>query len=163
MKRLLSGVAIVAALTFAAPVWAQQAPPGAPGAGAPEGPPTTSAAPPEHHAVRHARAMHHFHRHMARRAAATGDTTAQLNRQELARIQQGNTGMPAPQSAMPGMQSGPPPVIPPAVAPAQQPGGVACAQGYVWLPEYWDRLNVFHKGQCVTNQEYQHLYTHMHS
>ena len=35
------------------------------------------------------------------RAAETGDTTAQLNRAELARIQQGNTGMPAPQPAMP--------------------------------------------------------------
>ena len=61
-------------------------------------------------------------------------------------------------------QSARPPVIPQAVAePAQQPGGLACSSGYVWLPAYWDRLNVYHRGQCITTQEYQHLYTHVHS
>lgn len=61
-------------------------------------------------------------------------------------------------------QSTRPPVTPPAVAqPAQQPGGLACPSGRVWLPAYWDRLSVYHKGQCVTTQEYQHLYTHKHS
>jgi hypothetical protein len=61
-------------------------------------------------------------------------------------------------------QSGPPPVIPQAVAqPEQQPGGLACSAGHVWLPAYWDRLSVYHRGQCVTDQEYQHLYTHFHS
>jgi hypothetical protein len=61
-------------------------------------------------------------------------------------------------------QSSPPPVNPPAVnAPAQQPGGVACASGHVWLPAYWDRLNVYHRGQCISDQEYQHLMTHFHS
>jgi hypothetical protein len=66
-----------------------------------EAPPpgTNSASPP----ARHARAMHHFHHHMARKAALTGDTTAQLNRQELARIQTGNLGNPPPPAApMPG-------------------------------------------------------------
>jgi hypothetical protein len=40
---------------------------------------------------------------------------------------------------------------------------VNCSEGYVWLPAYWDRVNIYHRGQCVTNQEYQHLYTHKHS
>lgn len=57
-----------------------------------------------------------------------------------------------------------PPVTPPAVnQPAQQPGGLACSAGHVWLPAYWDRLNVYHRGQCITDQEYQHLMTHFHS
>ena len=47
--------------------------------------------------------MHHFHKGMAEKAALAGDTTAQLNRQELARIQTGNTSNPpAPGPAMPG-------------------------------------------------------------
>jgi hypothetical protein len=46
--------------------------------------------------------MHHFHKGMAEKAASTGDTTAQLNRQELSRLQTGNQGMPAPGPAMPG-------------------------------------------------------------
>jgi len=65
-------------------------------------PASTSAMPPAHHAVRHAHAMHHFHKGMAEKAASTGDTTAQLNRQELSRLQTGNQGMPAPGPAMPG-------------------------------------------------------------
>jgi hypothetical protein len=58
--------------------------------------------PPAHHAVRHAHAMHHFHKGMAQKAALTGDTTAQLNREELARLQAGNQGMPAPNPPMKG-------------------------------------------------------------
>ena len=74
-------------------------PPGA--AAAP--PPPNSAMPPHHHAVRHARAMHAHHMHMARKAALSGDTTAQLNREELARIQSGNTSNPpAPPAPPPG-------------------------------------------------------------
>lgn len=107
MKQLLSGVAVVAALVIAAPVWAQNPSggnavgtpgpnPGGPGltpytGGAPApAPAANSAMPPMHHA----RAMHHFHHHMARKAALTGDTTAQLNREELARIQSGSLGNP---------------------------------------------------------------------
>jgi hypothetical protein len=57
-----------------------------------------------------------------------------------------------------------PPVYPPPVnEPAQEPGGLTCPTGHVWLPAYWDRLNEYHQGRCVTNQEYQHLYTHIHS
>jgi hypothetical protein len=115
MKHLLHGVAVAAALVIAAPVWAQNPSggnpmgtpgpnPGGPGltpysGGAPApAPAANSAMPPEHHA----RVMHHFHRHMARKAALTGDTTAQLNREELARIQSGNLGNPsAPPPANP--------------------------------------------------------------
>jgi len=46
--------------------------------------------------------MHHFHKGMAQKAALTGDTTAQLNREELARLQAGNQGMPAPNAPMTG-------------------------------------------------------------
>lgn len=61
-------------------------------------------------------------------------------------------------------QTSPPPVNPPPVnQPAQEPGGLPCPSGHVWLPAYWDRLNVYHQGRCVTNQEYQHLYQHIHS
>jgi hypothetical protein len=107
MKQLLSGAAIAAVLTITAPVWAQNAPP-APATAAPA---TTSAMPPMHHAQRHAKAMHAFHKHMARKAALTGDTTAQLNREELARIQQG-----APPSS-------PPPAPEPAPASQDNPSG----------------------------------------
>jgi hypothetical protein len=129
MKHLLSGVAIAAALAVAAPVWAQNPSggnalgvpgpnPGGPGltpysgggaapppAAAEAPPPSNSATPPIHHhyAYHHARAMHHFHKAMAEKAALSGDTTAQLNRQELARISTGNLGNPpAPGPAMPG-------------------------------------------------------------
>lgn len=72
-------------------------------------PPPNSAAPGPHHlhrelaAYHHAKAMRHFHRGMAQKAALTGDTTAQLNREELARIQSGNvSNPPPPAAAMPG-------------------------------------------------------------
>jgi hypothetical protein len=117
MKRLLNGIAVAAALVVAAPVWAQNNPSGGNGMGmpgpnpgggggltpysgggapapAPAAPEANSAMPPAHHAVRHARAMHAHHKYMARKAALTGDTTAQLNREELARIQSGNLGNP---------------------------------------------------------------------
>jgi len=139
MNRLVSGVAVVAALVIAGPVWAQSpsggnsvgAPgpnPGGPGltpysGGAPTpapapmpmpgGPPPAaeaapapnSAMPPSHHhyAYHHARAMRRFHKEMARKAALSGDTTAQLNREELARIQTGNlSNPPSPPAPMPG-------------------------------------------------------------
>jgi hypothetical protein len=68
-----------------------------------------SATPGPHHlhkeraAYHHAKAMRNFHRGMAHKAALTGDTTATLNREELARIQGGNTSNPPPPAApMPG-------------------------------------------------------------
>jgi hypothetical protein len=136
MKHLLNGVAIAAALAIAGPVWAQSPTggnpvgspgpsPGGPGltpysGGAPTAAPTeapTSATPPMHHAhvMHHAHAMHAFHKGMAKRATAAGDTTAALNREELARIQAGNfsnppapppeEGAPPPEEAAPGSSS----------------------------------------------------------
>jgi hypothetical protein len=132
MKHLLNGVAIAAVLAIAGPVWAQgqqQPPPGVnpnanamglPGAN-PGGPtpynsitnaaPTTSANPPMHqplHPAAHTHAMHHFHKGMAQKAALSGDTTAQLNREELARINSGNISSPPPPAA-PMPEEGPPP------------------------------------------------------
>ena len=43
--------------------------------------------------------MHAFHRGMAQKAGLSGDTTAQLNREELARIQTGGPPMPPPPAA----------------------------------------------------------------
>jgi hypothetical protein len=45
--------------------------------------------------------MRNFHRGMANKAALAGDTTAQLNREELARIQSGNLGSPPAPPAPP--------------------------------------------------------------
>jgi hypothetical protein len=117
MKHLLTGVAVAAALAIAAPVWAQN-PSGGNGMGMPgpnpgggggltpysgggaaPAPAANSAMPPMHHAVRHAKAMHGFHKGMAHKAALTGDTTAQLNREELARLQSG--APPSPPMAAP--------------------------------------------------------------
>ena len=97
IKHLLNGAAIAAALAIAGPAWAQN-----PGAGAPA-PAADSATPPVHHAhaVRHAKAMHAHHQHMAHKAALTGDTTAQLNREELARIQSGGPPSPPPPPGQP--------------------------------------------------------------
>ena len=114
MKYLLNGVAIAAALAIAGPVWAQAQSPSAPGAtpytsGGTPPPPSTSATPPPH-PVHHVRAMHHFHKGMAQKAALSGNTTAQLNREELARINAGNLSSPPPAAPMP---EGPPPPVQP--------------------------------------------------
>jgi hypothetical protein len=126
MKHLLNGVAIAALLAIAGPAWAQQQAPnpnppgysGVPGpqpGGAPPyipgGQPTTSAMPPAQHPVHHVRAMHAHHKAMASKAALAGDTTAALNREELARINSGSMSSPMPAAPMPeGMPpEGPPP------------------------------------------------------
>jgi hypothetical protein len=82
-----------------------EAPPGAEAAP----PPSSSATLGPHHrhrelaAYHHAKAMRNFHRGMAERASLSGDTTAQLNREELARIQSGNvSNPPAPPPPPPG-------------------------------------------------------------
>jgi len=109
MKHLLTGVAVAAALAIAAPVWAQNPSSGSPnpggGGGAAPAPAENSAMPPMHHAVRHAKAMHGFHKGMAHKAALSGDTTAQLNREELARLQSG--APPSPPMAAPPPMSNP--------------------------------------------------------
>jgi hypothetical protein len=105
MKYLLCGIAVTAALVIAAPVWAQPTNPSSENRGAPAPVPAeNSATQPihHHHAVRHAHAMHAHHTDMARKAASTGDTTAQLNREELARIQSGAPPAPMPAAPMPG-------------------------------------------------------------
>lgn len=58
----------------------------------------TSAMPPAHHAVRHAKAIRVHHKAMIQDAALTGDTAAQLNREELARIQSYDPPAPPPLS-----------------------------------------------------------------
>ena len=138
MKHLLNGVAIAAALAIAGSAWAQQQQvpnpnpnpsgnsmgmpgpnPGGPGLTPYTGGGYTSANPPVHqplHPAAHTHAMHHFHKGMASKAAATGDTTAQLNREELARINSGNISSPPPPAA-PMPEEGPPP------SPKRLPGG----------------------------------------
>jgi len=129
MKHLLNGVAIAALLAIAGPALAQQQAvpnpnpnpsgnsmgmpgpnPGGPGltpytGGGYATQPTTSAAPPMH-PVHHVHAMHAHHKAMAKKAALSGDTTAALNREELARINGGNLSSPPPGAPMP---EGPPP------------------------------------------------------
>jgi hypothetical protein len=131
-KHLLGGVAVIAALAFSAPVWAQPANPsggnalglpgpnpGGPGltpysGGAPRptaAPPpsmseTTSATPPVH---RHARAHHVVSTHQMLHAhgpKSGTDTTAQLNQAELARLQSGAPPMPPQMAPPPPMQGG---------------------------------------------------------
>jgi hypothetical protein len=81
--------------------------PGEPAPAAQAAPPSTTPGPHHLHkelaAYHHAKAMRNFHRGMSHKAALTGDTTAQLNRQELARIQTGNVSNPPPPAPpMPG-------------------------------------------------------------
>ncbi len=103
-KHLLSGVAVIAALAFAAPVWAQTASP-------------TSATPPMHHHAHHAT---HAAAHHHKMAPLTGSTANQLNQQELSRLQTGSSMPPpaAPMGAMPppapmGAMPPPPPMASP--------------------------------------------------
>ena len=139
MKHLLSGVAIIAALAFAGPVWAQRTGPGVgagtgsgpgvtppggigpssplsnlPGQGAPGYAPaqppamapgmapgdTTSATPPAH---RHARASAHHGMKAHPPEAMSGTTAAQLNQEELNRLQAGNFANPPAPPAPGGM------------------------------------------------------------
>jgi hypothetical protein len=86
----------------------------APMPGAAEAPPpaeANSATPPGHHhrMYHHAKVMRNFHREMARKAGLSGDTTAQLNREELARIQSGGAGAAPPPPPMGGEPPPPPP------------------------------------------------------
>ena len=102
MKHLLNGVAVVAALAIAAPVWAQTSAPMAPSSRAPA--PAASAAEPAAPAAkaRHKRVVSHrkaTRRGMARKAGP--DSMAnQLNAQELSRVQSGGGAAPAPAGGM---------------------------------------------------------------
>ena len=101
MKHLLNGVAVVAALAIAAPVWAQTAAPMTPSSRAPAAAPAATApaasmaAPAAPTAkARHKRVVSHrkaTRRGMARKAGP--DSMAnQLNAQELSRVQSGGYG-----------------------------------------------------------------------
>jgi len=123
MKHLLNGVAVVAALAIAAPVWAQTAAPMTPSSRAPAAtaPAASAAAPAAPMAkARHKRVVSHgkaMRRGMARKASP--DSVAnQLNAQELSRVQGGGApsvaggmapgtlgggyGQPAPTQGIPG-------------------------------------------------------------
>jgi hypothetical protein len=112
MKYLLTSVAVAAALTVSAPVWAQPASPSGTGAAAPAPAPTPTGrmpaggratsertviptAPGQTPMHRHARARPHGK--MAKGSA--GDAANQLNRDELARIQSGNFSNPVTPAA----------------------------------------------------------------
>jgi hypothetical protein len=121
MKHLLNGVAIIATLAIAAPIWAQTSAPmtpssRAPAATAPAAPAASPAAPaPMATKARHKRVAHRgMRRGMARRASP--DSMAnQLNAQELQRVGGGGArnlmapgtlgggyGQPSPTQGIPG-------------------------------------------------------------
>jgi hypothetical protein len=146
MKHLLTGVAVIAALAFSAPVWAQPANPsggnslgvpgpnpGGPGltpysTGAPPTAPApsdaTSAMPPMH---RHARKGSHSKmagQHRGKGPQLSGGTADQLNQEELTRLQAGNFSNP---SAPPPADMSSPPPTPSGRMPA---GGRATSGSY---------------------------------
>ncbi len=109
----------------APPPAAEPAPAAMPPAAMPSGSAPNSAMPPMHRQA-HMRHYHHMHGRMIHHGPrAAGDTTAQLNRAELARIQ-GNPGAMAPQGgpaggeAMPMQQGG-----------GRQPGPKPSGSGYI--------------------------------
>ena len=142
MKHLLNGVAIVAVLAIAAPVWAQRTGPGVgapgpnqpvPGGPGPSSPlsnlppspsrdapypglppaaatapgsmgATSSAMPPAHRPGRRA-STHHVGKAAHPPSAMSGTTAAQLNQEELARLQSGNFSMPPAPPPPAGMSS----------------------------------------------------------
>ncbi|MBO0736495.1 MAG: hypothetical protein J2P48_07990 [Alphaproteobacteria bacterium] len=136
MKHLLTGVAAVAAIAFAAPVGAQlnpsaghmmgqpgpnpggagptsrsagqtAAPPPAAATAPPSASDTSSAMPPKHRHPRHAVSHRKTAPHRQGKAAQSNDSSAnQLNQEELARVQAGNFENPAAPAA-PGMAPSP--------------------------------------------------------
>lgn len=92
-----------------------------------------SAMPPTHrhvhevHVRHHVRVTHHVIHHGPR---AAGDTTAELNRAELARIQSGSTGAaPAPQAAPQGAPGGE--MMQPPQSMGRMPGPKPSGSGYI--------------------------------
>ena len=160
MKHLLTGVAVVAALAFAAPVGAQQTNPSggnamgmpgpnpggpgltpysggaprtpapaamAPGAAMPGPGETSSATPPSHRHARHVSHGKMAGHHAGRGTQLSGSTADQLNQEELARLQAGNTSMPSAPPP-PGPSVAPPPgpmAAPPPPRPMGTTGGGA--------------------------------------
>lgn len=114
MKHLLNGVMVAAALTIAAPVWAQTgAPMSAPMS--PSGMPSAGMAPDEPVAStpRHRARPHRAVRRGAARSSggktSSDNVASQLNQQELSRMQTGGGAAPMAPGAMPMPQEGPRP------------------------------------------------------
>lgn len=121
MKHLLNGVAVVAALAIAAPVWAQTSAPMTPSSRAPAAPAASAPAPAAPMATK-ARSKRVVHRKTTRRGmarrASPDSVASQLNAQELSRVQGGGAppvaggmapgtlgggyGQPAPTQGIPG-------------------------------------------------------------
>ena len=125
MRYVSTGVAVIAALAFAAPVWAQPASPsggnpmgmpgpnpGGPGltpytTGAPTSvPEATSATPPRHHHGHHMAQGKPSH-HPSRFPNLQGNVANELNQAELTRLQSGNFTPPAPPEMSQGAPSAP--------------------------------------------------------
>ena len=119
MKHLLSGVAVLAALAIAAPVWAQTAAPMTPSSRAPAAPAASAPAPaaPMATKARHKRVVHRKTRRGMARRGSPDSMASQLNAQELSRVQGGGApvaggmapgtlgggyGQPAPTQGIPG-------------------------------------------------------------
>jgi hypothetical protein len=121
MKHLLNGVAIIATLAIAAPVWAQTSAPmtpssRAPAAAAPAAPAASTAAPaPMATKARHKRVAHRGMRRGTARRASPDSMANQLNAQELQRVGGGGArnlmapgtlgggyGQPSPTQGIPG-------------------------------------------------------------
>ena len=91
----------------------------APSAGAPSAAESTSAVPPKHRAARHGKMAAH---HRGKATQLSGTSADQLNQEELARLQAGNTAMPSAPPP-PGAGAAPPP--PPRPRPLGTTGGGA--------------------------------------
>jgi hypothetical protein len=98
-------------------------------------PAPTSAMPPAQHAARHAKAMHAHHK--AQKATLAGDTTAQLNREELARIQSGDPSAPPPPAPMLAAPMGVAPMPPQPNVSGEQHGNARSEPG-------WTRFDAQH-------------------
>jgi lactobin A/cerein 7B family class IIb bacteriocin len=109
MKHLLNGVAVVAALAIAAPVWAQTSAPMTPSSRAPAAPAASAPAPaaPMATKARHKRVAHRKATRRGMAPKAGPDSVAsQLNAQELARVQGGGGPPPVAGGMAPGTLGG---------------------------------------------------------
>src|SRR5947209_18229867 len=108
MKHLLNGVAVLAALAIAAPVWAQTAAPMAPSSRAPAAPAASAPAPaaPMATKARHKRVVHRKTRRGMARRGSPDSMASQLNAQELSRVQGGGGAPPVAGGMAPGTLGG---------------------------------------------------------
>ena len=108
MKHLLNGVAVVAALAIAAPVWAQTSAPMTPSSRAPAAPAASAPAPaaPMATKARSKRVVHRKTRRGMARRASPDSVASQLNAQELSRVQGGGGAPPVAGGMAPGTLGG---------------------------------------------------------